>query len=145
MNLPDRFQAALIWGMIIIVMSVLGWGLTRLIRISEHASPDSGMELGSARSPASTLSEKKASQAVKKVQTTAQQKAVVKVITERVREPVKNPVKRDALIRPVHNPAVPSLAKPHPFGRKEVQPTKKMPATHKIPEPITIGPIDVLP
>jgi len=55
MNLPDYLRVPLVWGMIIILVSMIGWGLISLIRISEHASHDDGIKHGSVRSPASTV------------------------------------------------------------------------------------------
>lgn len=129
LDIPDRFQAALVWTMIIIVMGVLGWGLTSLIRISEQASPDSGTKPGYARLPTSVIPEKKAGQTAHKVQMTAQRKPVAKAIIE----PVKNPGEKNVPARPVRKAALSPPAKPHPSGEKAVQPVKKIPTMHKTP------------
>jgi len=67
-SLSDRFQMPFVWGMIIILMSGLGWGLTRLVPMPERASPVPEGNLRAARPATSVASGKKAGQTVKKAQ-----------------------------------------------------------------------------
>lgn len=83
-NLSDRFQTPFVWGMIIILISGLGWGLTRLIRMPERASPVPEVNLRAVRPATSVASGKKAGQTVKKAQ---------------MKAPAEKSAKRKAIVR----------------------------------------------
>ncbi len=125
MNLSDRFQAPLAWGLIFILIGGLGWGLTSLIRMSEHASPASEVKREASKPPVPAPAQKKAGQATKKVQTTTPRQASAKVKTAPVKKSVSPHLK--------HKPAVksPPPVQSSLLRKKPVQSKKKIPVKHK--------------
>lgn len=121
MNLPDRFQAPLVWGMIIILIGGLGWGLTSLIRMSEQASPVSEVkhEPPKPKPPVPAPVRKEATQVAKKTPSTIPRQTSAKVKTASVKKPVKK--KTSAHLK--HKPVVKSSL--------SAQSKKKTPRKHK--------------
>jgi len=100
LNLPDHFQSPFVWGMIVILLAGMGWGLTSLIRMSEYASPVSGMTPPAIQSPVSATPEKKTSQVVKKRQPKALQSTSGKIKTLPVKKNISD--SHQASSKPVH-------------------------------------------
>jgi len=129
MNLPDRFQAPLVWGMVIILIGGLGWGLTSLIQMSERASPVPEAKLGAPKPPAPAPARKETGQVTKKAQSAAPRQTSTKAKTIPVKEPVKKSVSAHLKRKPsaISSPSVQS----NPLRKKQVQAKKKIPVRHK--------------
>jgi len=109
----------LVWGMIIILVGGLGWGLTSLIRMSEQASPVPEVKREAPKPSVPALMQKKTGQVAEKSQPTVPQKTVAKVQTT----PVKKPVKKSVSPHLKHKPVVKSSL--------SAQSKKKTPVRHK--------------
>jgi len=129
MNLPDRFQAPLVWGLIIILVGGLGWGLTSLIRMSERASPvpEAKIELSKPSVPVPVQTE--TGQVAKKAQSPVPRQTSAKAEAIPVKEPVKKSVSAHLKRKPVVTPS-PSVQST-PLRKKPVQSRKKIPFKHK--------------
>jgi len=129
MNLPDRFQAPLVWGMIIILIGSLGWGLTSLIRMSEQASPAPEAKLEAPKPLVSASVQKKTGQVVKKAQSVAPRQTFAKAKTTSVKDPVKKSVSTHLQHKPVvkSSPSVKSAS----LRKKQAESKKKILARHK--------------
>jgi len=129
MNLPDRFQAPLVWGMIIILIGGLGWGLTSLIRMSERASPVPEAKTEAPKPPAPAPVRKEISQVAKKSQSPTPRQISAKAEATPVKEPVKKSVPTHLKRKPVVAPS-PSVQSSPP-RKKPVQSRKKTPVRPK--------------
>jgi len=119
MNLPDRFQAPLVWGMIIILVGGLGWGLTSLIRMSEQASPVPEVKREAPKPSVPAPMQKKTDQVAKKSQPAVPQKTAAKVQTASVKKPVKKSMSSHLKPEPAVKSSLPAQSK------------KKIPVKHK--------------
>jgi len=100
LNLPDRFQPPFVWGMIVILVGGMGWGLVGLVRMFEHASPVARMMPSAIQSPVSATPEKRISRVVKKEQPKVPQSIPGKIKTLSVEKSISDSSRASG--KPVH-------------------------------------------
>ena len=127
LNLPNRLQAPLVWGLIALVIIGMGWGLTSLIRISEHASPAPEAAHESGGPLISTAPEKKVVHLAKKEHVAVAEQTSAKAKTA----PVKMPVKNGGSANLNHRPAPSSSVKSGQSQKKPARLRKKVSVRHK--------------
>jgi len=127
LNLPGRLQAPIVWGLVALLIVGLGWGLTSLIQISEHASPVSETLQDPGQAPVSAMPEKQVRPVAKKAQITIPQQTPAKVKTA----PVKIPAKKSVSANLKQQPAPSPLVKSSKVRKKPVQAKKKIPVRLK--------------
>jgi len=111
MNLPDQFQAPLVWGMIIILVGGLGWGLTSLIRMSEQASPVPEVKREAPKPSVPAPIQKKTGRVAKKSQPAVPQKTTAKVQTASLKKSVKKSISSHLKPKPAVKSSLPAQSK----------------------------------
>jgi len=124
-NLSGRFQTPFVWGVIIMLIGGLGWGLTSVIRMSGQASPVPGAKLGASKPVVSAPVRKNVSQVSKKTQTTTLRQTSSKAKTTPVKENVSTHLKHKSSVIP--SPS----AQARPLRKKHAQSGKKILVRHK--------------
>ncbi|MDQ6959110.1 MAG: serine/threonine-protein kinase [Mariprofundaceae bacterium] len=127
MNLPDRLQAPMVWGMIIILIGGLGWGLISLIQMSERASPVSEVKR---EAPKPSPVRKEASQVVKKSPSTVPRQHSAKVKAASVKRPVKKPVKKSVSAHLKHKKVIKSSLPAQSKKKTQVKHKTRIKSTH---------------
>jgi len=126
LNLSGHFHAPLVWGMTALLIVGLGWGLTSLIQVSEHASSVPGVKHGSGQAPISVKPDSKTSQTVKNAQPKVARQTSANVKTTIVKKPVKKSVTIDSK----RKPALTSLVTSSHTQKKTTHSRKKVSTRH---------------